>query len=336
MSCRACIRVLGFLAVLVAQPLAAQEPTVRSYVIGTAGEGGTYYPVGVAIALAAKIHLENTHGITVEAIPTNGSLENVALLRSGDAQFAIMQVLIGQWAFDGVGPFEADGPQEDLRAVARLWPDVAHFLLASELVETGTVADLNRLDGRAFAIGEVGSGTEAINTFLFDNFGFPHRDWPLVYQGFNEAVASLQTGDVAAINIGAGVGAEAVQHALTQMGDAVTLLSVTDEEAARFDAGTGRVQVTTIRPGTYEGIDTPVQSIALPNFLVVRADVPDEDVYLITQALFENLSFLCDFHPSGCEISLEQATEDLPMPLHPGAARYFSEQGQSPTEPAGE
>jgi hypothetical protein len=334
MFLRAFAPVFFGLAAIMAQPVAAQTEAMRSYVIATAHEGGTYYPVGVAIALAAKVHLEGSQGIEVEAIPTNGSIENVALLRSGDVQFAIMQVLVGQWAQDGTGPFVDVGSQDEFRAVAMLWPDVAHFLISSDLSETGTVEDLRNLGGRAFAMGELGSGTEAINTFLFNNYGFPEGEWPLVYQGFNDAISSLDTGDVAALNIGAGVGTEAVQHALTRMGDRVTLLSVTEDEAARFDGGTGMVSVATITPGTYEGIDTPVQSIALPNFLAVRADVPEQDVYEITRALFENLGFLCEFHPAGCAVSLDAATTGLPIALHPGAERYFREMAAQANEAA--
>ena len=111
------------------------------------------------------------------------------------------------------------------------------------------------------------------------------------------------------------------------MGDGVTLLSVTDEELAEFDGGTGLYFAITIPGGTYPGIDEDVQTIAQPNFLAVNSDVPEEDVYLFTKTMYENLGFLCNIHPATCDMSIDNAMAGLPLPLHPGAARYYEEVG---------
>lgn len=321
----------AMLAAALALPLAGLGATAqadtRVYTLTTAGTGGTYYPVGVALATLAKIHLQNAHGIDMSAISSAGSGENVVLLREGQAQFAIMQGLFGQWAREGTGVLEEAGPQDNMRSILQLWPNVEHFLLHTSLVETGTAADLANLEGRAFAMGARNSGTEHSNRFLFDNFGLDYDNWELVFQGFAPAIDGMINGTIMGTNINSGIGVGTVTRARAQMGDNVTLLAVTDEELAAFDGGTGLYFHITIPGGTYPGIDEDILSIAQPNFLAVNADVPEEDVYLFTRTIYENLGFLCNIHPATCDMSIDNAMLGLPLPLHPGAARYFEEVG---------
>lgn len=319
------------LAAALALPLAALGGTVdaqtRTYVLTTATTGGTYYPVGVALATLAKIHLQNAHGIDMSAISSAGSGENTVLLRENQAQFAIMQGLFGQWAREGSGALEEAGPQDNMLSIAMLWPNVEHFLLHSSLVETGTAADLANLSGHGFSIGARNSGTEHSNRFLFDNFGVDYDSWELAYQGFGPSIDSLINGTIMGTNINSGIGVGTVTRARAQMGDAITLLSVTEEELARFDGGTGLYFHITIPGGTYPGIDDDLVTIAQPNFLAVNADVPEEDVYLFTRTIYENLGFLCNIHPATCDMSLDNAMAGLPLRLHPGAARFYEEAG---------
>ena len=109
----------------------------RSYILTTATTGGTYYPVGVAIATLVKVKLQNSHKIDMSAISSAGSGENVKLLRENQAQFAILQGLFGQWAWNGTGKVEADGKQEHLRSITMLWQNVEQMVLAKSMAKTG-------------------------------------------------------------------------------------------------------------------------------------------------------------------------------------------------------
>lgn len=319
--------VLAMFVVLgLAAPLSAEDPP-EPYVLATAAQGGTYYPVGVALAVLTTIHLQGAHGIGLEAVTSGGSVENLRMMREGAAQFGILQVLAGQWARDATGPLADQGPQDDLRAIAMLWPDLAHFLIRSDLVETGTIDDLANLSGLGFSMGPLGSGTEASDAAMFRNYGFDYESWQPVFQGFDAAAQALLDGSIAGVNVGAGIGVASVSQILTQMGDAITLLGVTEEQAARLDGGQGFIGTTIIPPGTYPGVDAPLQTITFPNFLAVNADVPEEEVYRITRIMFDNLPYLCEVHQAACTMSLEGAVRGLPVPLHPGAARFFREAG---------
>ena len=106
-----------------------------------------------------------------------------------------------------------------------------------------------------------------------------------------------------------------------------TLLSVTPDEAKKMDGGRNLWVPYTIKAGTYPGQDKDVVTIAQPNFLAVNADVSDEHVYLLTKAIYENLPFLQAIHPATKAMDVNLATAGLPVPLHPGALRYYKEVG---------
>jgi TRAP-type uncharacterized transport system substrate-binding protein len=93
--------------------------------------------VGVALATLTKVKLEPKQKIGMSAISSAGSGENVRLLRENEAQFAILQGLFGYYATTGTGPVEADGPQENLRSISMLWPNVEHFIVANDHVDRG-------------------------------------------------------------------------------------------------------------------------------------------------------------------------------------------------------
>ena len=104
----------------------------RSYLLATATTGGTYYPVGVAIATLTKVKLQAQHKIGMSAINSAGSGENVKLLRDNEAQFAILQGLFGYYAWNGKGQLEQEGPQKDLRSVTMLWQNVEQFVVLAD------------------------------------------------------------------------------------------------------------------------------------------------------------------------------------------------------------
>ena len=125
----------------------------------------------------------------------------------------------------------------------------------------------------------------------------------------------------------AGTPTGAVTRAMAAMGDKITLLSFTEEQAAKADGGLGLWTPFKIAAGTYPGQDKDIMTIAQPNFLAVRADVDEDAVYQITKTVYENLPFLNSIHKATTAMSLDGALAGLPMPLHPGALRYYQEVG---------
>jgi len=114
---------------------------------------------------------------------------------------------------------------------------------------------------------------------------------------------------------------------MASAGDGVTLLNFTEAQMMEADGGRGLWTPYTIPAGTYPGQEADVQTIAQPNFLATSADLPEEHVYLLTKTIYENLAFLQAIHPATKAMALESAIAGLPLPLHPGAARYYQEVG---------
>lgn len=304
----------------------AQEE--RSYILATASTGGTYYPVGVAISTLTKVKLQPSQKIGMSAINSAGSGENVRLLREGEAQFAILQGLFGFYAATGTGPVEADGPQENLRSVSMLWQNVEQFVIASEFVQSGTASDLVGLKGKAMALGSQNSGTIGSNATLLAGLGVDiNQDYELVYGGYGPSADAVADGKAAGMGTPAGVPTGAVTKLMASKGGDVTLLSFTEEEMAAADGGKNLWTPYTIPAGTYPGQDADVVTIAQPNFLATSADVDEDAVYQITKTMYENLPFLNAIHPATKAMALEKAIAGLPLPLHPGAAKFYKEAG---------
>jgi TRAP transporter TAXI family solute receptor len=306
---------------------AAEE---RSYLLATATTGGTYYPVGVALATLTKVKLQPKDKISMSAITSAGSGENIKLLRENQVQFAILQGLYGAWAWTGTGQVAADGPQKNLRSVTMLWQNVEHFVIDSEYAKTGNASDLKNLKGKKFSIGKRNSGTEGSGRTILSGLGIdPDTTFDVVYMGYNPSADALQNGTIAGMNTPAGVPVAAVTRAAAALGDKIRVLDFTDEEMAGANKAAGLELWTRfpIPAGTYPGQTKEILTMAQPNFLAVRADVDEDAVYEITKTIYENLGFLQAIHKATKAMALNKAIAGLPFPLHPGAAKYYKEQG---------
>lgn len=305
----------------------AQTPK-RSYILATATTGGTFYPVGVALATLTKVKLEPKHDISMSAISSAGSGENVKLLRENQVQFAILQGLYGAWAWAGEGEVKQDGPQRELRSVTMLWQNVEHFAVRKDRVKSGTIDDLKAFNGAKFSIGKRNSGTEGSGRHILGALGIdPDKTFELVYLGYGPSAEALQNGTIDGVNIPAGVPVSAISQAYAALGDNMRVLDFTDAQIKKVNKTYDLWTAYEIPAGTYPGQAQPIKTIAQPNFLAVRADVDEEAVYLITKTIYENLPFLNGIHAATKDMALEKAIAGLPMPLHPGAARYYQEQG---------
>lgn len=323
------LRWLGVFA-MVLQMLTGSAPvgaqSQRVYVLTTATTGGTFYPVGVAMATLTKVRLAPTQGVALAAISSAGSAENLKLLRTGEAQFAILQALYGAWAWRGEGPMAANGAQIHLRAVTRLWSNVEHFVLSEGFVREGTLADLGALDGARFAIGKRNSGSAGSGEHILRALGVQQAFEP-VYLGYGAAAEAMLDGTTVGMNAPAGPPSGAITRLLAARGGAVQILAITDAQLEAINRRYPLWSRYAIPANTYPQQPLSVASAAQPNFLAVHADVDADAVYWITRTLYENLGFLQAIHSATGELSLETATDGLPVPLHPGAERYYREQG---------
>jgi TRAP transporter TAXI family solute receptor len=296
------------------------------YILSTASTGGTYHPVGTAISTLSKIKLLPSEGFSLTAVNSAGSGANVQAMSAGTADFSILQGLYGSYAATGTGPVTE--PQENLRSISMLWQNVEQFVVPTDKATTGTVEDMVALKGMPVGMGQKNSGTMGSNMVLLEGLGLNlETDFPLVEAGYGPTADAMANGQAMAAGIPAGVPTGAITQLMAGNEGKFTLLNVTPEQLAMMDGGRNLWTPFTIAANTYPGQTEDVVTIAQPNFLAVNASVDEEHVYQLTKTMYENLPFLQAIHPATLDMSLDQAMAGLPVPLHPGAARYYAEAG---------
>ncbi len=317
---------LCLLAALTLTACSDQLAADRPYILTTATTGGAYYPIGVAMATITKSQLEPDTGISLSAISSAGSQENIKLLRDNQAQFAMLQGAFAAWAWAGEGPVSRQ--QEHLRSVSAMWVNVEHFVLLTELVSDGTIRDLDELDGERFVLGARNSGAEQTGRYILESLGVDYEDsLSLAWMGYGGAANAIQDGNIVGMNVPAGAPVSAITQAFAQLGEELTILDFSDEELATINHRYDLWDWYELPAGTYPNQQNDVRSVASPNVLAARADVPEDVVYHVTRTIWENLPVLQDIHGATRDMALERALRGLGAPLHPGAIRFFREEG---------
>jgi TRAP transporter TAXI family solute receptor len=320
--------VISLIALAMAFSLQApQSSAADNLIIATATTGGTYYPVGVAIGTLISIKLAKTNQITATAINSAGSGENVQMLKNKEAQLAILQSLFGLNAYNGEGPYEGRAVK-DFRSVTMLWENVEHFVILSKYEKTGTIEDLKNF-GNKFSIGKRGSGTEGSGRTILAAMGIdPEKEMTLEYLAYTPSAQAMMDGRIAGMNTPAGPPVAAVTQLFAQQGaEKIKVLDFTDEQLETVQKKYPIWNRFVIKANTYPGQREDINTISQPNFLACTPDLSEETVYLITKTIYENLPFLHNIHKATKAMSLDRAISGLPVPLHPGALKYYKEQG---------
>jgi uncharacterized protein len=283
----------------------------------TGGPNGVYYPLGTTLS---SIYTQAIPGTLVTVQATNGSVENLRLLEAGDGElaFTLGDTLADAWAGNKEAGFAA--PLRKLRAIAKIYPNFIQ-IVASDRSGIKTLADLK---GKNVSVGPKGSGTELNAAAIFKAAGFSFSDLAKVdHSPFGNAARLVLEGKLDATLQSAGLGVESIRHLLASR--RTRLIPIPADVVAKV--GSAVYVAATIPANTYDGQAADVATATIPNFLVTRVGVSDDVAYLMTKSLFDQLDRLVLTHPAAKGISVKMATIGLPIPLHPGAARYYREIG---------
>ncbi|CDX11747.1 putative TRAP-type uncharacterized transport system, periplasmic component [Mesorhizobium plurifarium] len=282
----------------------------------TGGTSGVYYPLGAALA---KIYGEKIPGVRTQVQATKASIENLNLLQQGKGEIAFALGDSVRDAWDGNEEAGFKQKLDKLRAIAAIYPNYIQIVASKE----SGVVDLATLKGKRLSVGAPKSGTELNARAIFKAAGMSYGDLGKTeYLPFGESVELIKNRQLDATLQSAGLGVASIKDlASTQP---ITVVAVPADIAQKLGAP---FLAATIPAGTYDGQTTDVPTVAITNILVTRADVSDEEAYQMTKQLFENLPELVAAHKAASVIKLENGPKDLPIPLHPGAARYYKEKG---------
>ena len=280
----------------------------------TGGTSGVYYPLGVAIS---KVYIEHIKDVRPSVQATKASVENLNLIQAGrgEVAFTLGDSLVA--ARDGDKEAGFNAPLDKVRVIAGIYPNYVQ-IIASKESGIKTLADLK---GKRLSVGAPKSGTELNARAILKGAGMTYSDLGRVeYLPFAESVELMKNRQLDATLQSAGLGVSSIRDLANSV--AITVVEVPADMIK--DIGPPFV-ATTIPKGTYEGQDADVSTAAIVNYLVTRADMPEETVYAMTKSMFENLPQLTAAHAAAKDIKLENAAKDPPVPLHPGAERYYKE-----------
>jgi TRAP transporter TAXI family solute receptor len=305
------------MAAIAAASFTAPAPAQQRLSIATGGTGGIYYPVGGGLAEVINAHVP---GYRATAEVTGGSVENLGLVARGDADLATVLGDAAWQAQTGTGRF--DGRRLGMvRGLASLYMNLVQIVT---LADSG-ITSLGDLAGRRVSIGAPGSGTEVnANSILAAN-GISYADLAEQRLNFNETAAALGNGDIDAGFFSVGAPTSSILNLAATHSIRVIGLNETEIAAAR--AADPTFARATLAGGTYNGVDADVTVLGIPNVLLVSADMPEPLAYAITRAMFEHVDDLAAVHPAARQITLAFTLDTMPIPLHPGAIRYFEESG---------
>ncbi len=311
---------MRFLTVALAASLIVAAPASiaqQRLSIATGGTGGVYYPYGGGLAELINNYIE---GHTAVAEVTGASVENMGLIFRGDSDYALVLADTAYQAYTGTGAFE--GRQvENARALGSIYPNAVQLVT---LADSG-IDSLQDLKGKRVSVGAPGSGTELNAKALMQANGLTYDDMETLRLNFNETADALRDGDIDAGFWSVGPPTSSILNLATTRD--IRLVGFTDEEIAKAQEEEPVFAPYELRAGIYEGVEEPVQTISIPNVLVVNADMPDDLAYQTAKVLFEHTDELIAIHPAANDTTVEFSLGSTPIALHPGAIRYYEEVG---------
>ncbi len=306
-------KVLAATAMIAGAPAIAQEQLS----IATGGTGGVYYPIGGGLA---EIINNNVEGFSATAEVTGASVENMGLISTGDADFAIALADTVYQAYTGTGKFE--GQQiETIRAIGSLYANMVQIVA---MADSG-ITSIDDLKGKRVSVGAPGSGTEVNAQTILAANGINFEDFDAQRLNFNETADALKNGDIDAGFWSVGAPTSSILNLATT--DAITVIALTSDQIGKAREMEAVMAPLSLPGGIYAGMDDAVTTIGIPNVLVVSAEMDDDTVYAVTKAMFENIADLQAVHPAANETTVEFTMAATPVPLHPGALRYYEEIG---------
>ena len=301
-----------------ALPSVAQQQFVS---IGTGGVTGVYYPTGGAICRLVNKNRKE-HGIRCSAESTGGSIYNINTIKAGELEFGVAQSDWQYHAYNGTSKFEESGKFENLRAVFSVHAEPVTVIARDD----AGIANISDVKGKRMNIGNPGSGTRGTWEVLEGALGWERSDLALAAEMKSaETGAAVCDGKIDAYFWLVGHPSALTQESLASC--AAHLVDVTGPEIDKLIADNSYYRKATIPAGMYNNADD-VTTFGVGATFVTSADVPEDVVYVVVKAVFENFDQFKKLHPAFANLKPEEMIKDgLSAPLHDGAAKYYKEQG---------
>ncbi len=241
--------------------------------ITTGGTGGTYYPVGGAIA---QMLTDNIEGLTVNSQVGNASVANCGLIRDGMTDSALVQNNVAFWAWSGIGSFE-DASVDSLRGVASLYPEAIQIVV----LKKSNIRTIEDLVGKDVSVGVGGSGVNFDAMNILDAHDLSMTDINALYLSFSEASAKLKEGEIDAAFVTAGYPTSSIMD--VNLVEDIRILPISIEKIDQIVSSSPFYSEHVIPANTYSGIDEDVSTVTTMAIWVISEEVDSESVYQMTK-----------------------------------------------------
>jgi TRAP transporter TAXI family solute receptor len=311
----------GFVVLMGATPAPVKAET-QFVTIGTGGVTGVYYPTGGAICrLVNKTRKE--HGIRCSVESTGGSVYNLNTIRAGELDMGVAQSDWQYHAYNGTSKFEDQGPNKDLRAVFSVHPEPFTVVARKD----SGIKNFQDLKGKRVNIGNPGSGQRGTMEVVMGALGWTKKDFKLASELKSaEQSKALCDNKVDAMVFTVGHPSGSIKEASTSC-DSV-LVNVTGPEIDKLVKDNDYYRTATVPGGMYRGTDSDTQTFGVGATFVTSAKVPENVIYNVVKAVFENFDQFKKLHPAFGVLKKEEMIKDgLSAPLHDGAVKYYKEAG---------
>lgn len=295
----------------------ADQAEIFRFTIGTAGTAGSLYPMGVSMGQTITDHVE---GLAATGESTAASIENLRNLHEGNMGMGISSTEVASFAYYGMGDYEGNA-YTDIRA---MFSTLYSYLQAFTL-EGSDIDSIEGLAGKTVGVGKAGSGGEMAARALLNVYGMTYDDINEQFMSESDAVAALKDGKIDAFIATHPIGSAPLRE-LVSSADA-KLINIADDKF--FEALPAYTKYT-LPAGTYEGID---EDVVIPKARIImctslNSGLSDDDVYEITKAIWENRDEWSEASAAvSRDVVIETALEEIDIPLHNGAIKYFEEIG---------
>ena len=294
----------------------APTPAASNMVMGTGGTTGTYYAFGNVLSG----YMTDASGVAINVVSTDGSAADIYGVDDGMYQLATVQSDVMAYAWEGSKTFSDDGEIKSFLVIGGLYEEAVQIVTMDPDIKT--VADLA---GKTVSIGAPGSGVYFNAIDVLGAYGLNEQSIKPEYLSFGESTDAMKDGKIDAAFIVAGPPTPAITELATT--NSVYLVNIEDNVADQLLADCPYYNKHVIPAGTYNGIDEDTYTVSVKATMIVSADANEDDVYNLTAGIFENIEAITAAHAKGAELSLENATSGMAVPFHPGAAKYYADNG---------
>jgi len=305
---------VGGLMILLTAPVAFSQTTRIS--IASCGTGGGYYVYAGGLADLINKHVP---GVKATAEVTGCSVANVRLVAQKEAAIGFLMGDVAWESFNGAGRFKGE-KIDSIRAIFAMYPDWWTWITTQDT----NIKSVSDMVGKKVSSGSPGSGVEYMFNNLISALGYKPKDFKISRLSFADQVNALKDKVIDVGSWSTAMGTSSIIDLATT--HPIRIIPLSEEEIKKITGKYSFYFRGKIPAGAYPGVEKAVPTIYTPNIAVVHKDLSEELVYEIVKAIFENIEELQKVHPCAVDTTLENAP-NVPVPLHPGAEKYFREKG---------